>query len=81
MLQLWMFVSPIIYPSTMVPVRWRWVYDLNPLAGIIENFRSCLFGPPMNRGSLITSAFITLALLFYSTHVFRRMEDQFADVV
>jgi lipopolysaccharide transport system permease protein len=81
MLQLWMFVSPIIYPSTMVPVRWRWVYDLNPLAGIIENFRSCLFGLPMNRGSLITSAFITLALLFYSTHVFRRMEDQFADVV
>ena len=81
MLQLWMFVSPIIYPSTMVPARWRWVYDLNPLAGIIENFRSCLFGLPMNRGSLIISAFVTLALLFHAAHVFRRMEDQFADVV
>lgn len=81
MLQLWMFVSPIIYPSTMVPQRWRWLYDLNPLAGIIENFRSCLFGLPLNRDSLITSALVTLALLLYSAHIFRRMEDQFADVV
>lgn len=81
LLQLWMFVSPIIYPSTMVPQRWRWLYDLNPLAGIIENFRACLFGLPLNRVSLIISAFVTLALLLYSAHVFRRMEDQFADVV
>ncbi len=81
MLQLWMFVSPIIYPSTMVPQRWRWLYDLNPLAGIIENFRLCLFGLPMNRASLLISALVTLALLFHAAHVFRRMEDQFADVV
>lgn len=81
MLQLWMFVSPIIYPSTMVPQRWRWLYDLNPLAGIIENFRACLFGLPLNRGGLIISAFVTLALLLYSARVFRKMEDQFADVV
>jgi len=81
LLQLWMFVSPIIYPSSMVPERWRWAYDLNPLAGIIENFRACLFGLPLNRGSLIVSAFITLVLLCYAAFVFRQMEDEFADVI
>lgn len=81
MLQLWMFVSPIIYPSSMVPANWRWFYDLNPLAGIVENFRACLFGLPLNLRSLTISAIVTLGLLLYSAHVFRRMEDQFADVV
>jgi len=81
LLQLWMFVSPIIYPSSMVPARWRGLYFLNPLAGIIENFRACLLGLPFNRDGLIISACITLALLFYSAHAFRRMEDEFADVI
>lgn len=81
LLQLWMFVSPVIYPSSMVPGRWRWAYDLNPVAGIIENFRAALFGLPLSPESWIISAFITFALLLYATHIFRRMEDQFADVV
>jgi len=81
LLQLWMFVSPIIYPASLVPPRWRAIYDLNPLAGIIENFRAALFGLTFSYGSLITSAAITLALLIYSGYFFRRMEDEFADVV
>jgi lipopolysaccharide transport system permease protein len=81
MLQLWMFVSPIVYPSILVPPRWKIVYELNPLAGIIENFRACLFGLPFNRSGLMISALITLTLLIYSAHVFRRMEDEFADVI
>ena len=81
LLQVWMFVSPIIYPGSMVPARWRAIYDLNPLVGIIENFRAALFGLPFSYGSLISSAVITLALLIYSAYFFRRMEDEFADVV
>ncbi len=80
-LQLWLFTSPIVYSATLVPVRWRWLYDLNPLTGIIEGFRSALLGLPFNRGSLIASVLITMALLVGSTFAFTRMEDDFADIV
>ena len=81
LLQLWMFVSPILYPSSMVPERWRRIYDLNPLSGIIDNFRACLLGLPLRRESLIVSVCITLVVLFCSAIVFRRVEDEFADVI
>jgi len=81
LLQLWMFASPIIYPISLVDPKWRWAYSLNPLAGIIGGFRAVLLGSELDVKSLLVSAIITLALLVYATFVFRRMEDQFADVV
>lgn len=81
MLQLWMFASPIVYSGAIVPARWRWLYDLNPLTGIIEGFRSSLLGLPFNRGGLTASILITMALLIGSIFAFRRMEDDFADIV
>lgn len=80
-LQFLMFASPIVYPATLVPARWKWLYGLNPLTGIVEGFRSALLGLPFNRGSLIASALITVALMVGSTVAFRRMEDDFADIV
>jgi lipopolysaccharide transport system permease protein len=80
-LQLLMFASPIIYPASLVSPQWRWAYSLNPLAGLIGAFRAALLGTPLDRQSLAISAVITLLLLVYGTFVFRRMEDQFADVV
>ena len=47
LIQLWMFASPIIYPASMVPARWRWVLLLNPMAGVIEGYRAALFGLPV----------------------------------
>ncbi len=81
LLQLWMFVSPVIYPTSSVPTRWRAIYNLNPLAGIIENIRAALFGLPFSYSSLATSTVITIGLLICSTYFFRRMEDEFADVI
>jgi len=81
LLQLWMFSSPIIYPSSLVPQQWRWAYELNPLAGIVEGFRASLLGLDFNWRSLVISAAITIALLVYSTYAFKRLEDEFADVV
>src|ERR1700704_2131515 len=81
LLQLWMFSSPIIYPSSLVPQQWRWAYELNPLTGIVEGFRASLLGLDFNWRSLIISAAITIALLVYSTYAFKRLEDEFADVV
>src|SRR4029450_11709841 len=43
-IQLWMFISPVIFPASFVPEKWRWALMLNPLTGIIEGFRSALFG-------------------------------------
>jgi lipopolysaccharide transport system permease protein len=81
LIQLWMFASPVIYPSSLLPEKWRWVLALNPLTGIIEGFRASLFGLSLDRVSLLMSAAVTLLLLVVSAYVFRRMEKSFADVV
>jgi len=81
LLQLWLFASPVIYPSTFVPANWKWLYELNPLSGIISGFRAAFLGADFDWRSLLVSLGITLVLLVYSTFVFKRMEDEFADVV
>jgi len=80
-LQVWMFASPIVYPRSLVPARWEWAYQINPLTGIIEGFRSAFLGLPINRQGLAISALITVVLLIISLLVFRRLEDDFADIV
>jgi lipopolysaccharide transport system permease protein len=81
LIQLWMFVSPVVYPLNSIPPQWRLIYSLNPLVGIIEGFRSALFGIPVNWPSLVISVAITLALLLYAAYSFQRREKTFADVV
>lgn len=81
LVQLWMFASPIIYPASMLPEKWRWVLRLNPLTGIIENFRAALFSRPFDWTGLGISTAITILLLIYSLYSFRRMEKSFADIV
>lgn len=80
-IQLWMFASPIIYPTSYIPEKWRLLYSLNPLVGIVEGFRASLLGQALNLPALAISAGITLALLVCSAYVFRRMEKDFADVI
>lgn len=81
MLQLCMFASPIIYPATLVPADWRRAYELNPLVGIIEGFHAALFSLNFNWSSMLMSSLITLLILISAAYTFRRMEDEFADVV
>lgn len=80
-IQLWMFLSPIIYPPTIVPERWRWALALNPLSGIIGNYRSALFGRPFDWTALAVTAVVTFGILICSAYYFRRMESRFADIV
>jgi lipopolysaccharide transport system permease protein len=80
-IQLWMFASPVIYPASLVPPKWKWLLLINPVAGIIEGFRAALTGRPFDWLHLSISAAITFALLVFSVYVFRRFEDTFADVV
>lgn len=82
LIQLWMFASPVIYPSSFVPERWRWVLLLNPATGMIEGFRSALLGrPPVDWGALAVAAGITAAMALYSARAFARLEEGFADVI
>ena len=81
MLQLLFFVSPIIYPSSLVPEEWRWLPALNPLTGIIESFRASLFGRELPWLALAYSTAFTLVMLVYSSYAFRRMERSFAELI
>jgi lipopolysaccharide transport system permease protein len=80
-IQLLMFLTPVIYPVSFLPERWRWLLRLNPLSGIIEGFREAIFGRPFNWNELAISAVITFGLLAAAACIFRRMEDEFADVI
>jgi lipopolysaccharide transport system permease protein len=81
LLQIWMFVTPILYPASLVPQRWLWLYRLNPLAGIIEAFRAALFNLAFDWSALLISIIMTLCLLFMVSLVFQRLEDEVADVI
>jgi lipopolysaccharide transport system permease protein len=82
LIQFWMFASPVAYPSSLVPVRWRWLYGLNPMAGVIEGFRWALTGrgaPPSLL--LLASSIAVLAVLAGGVAYFQKMEGTIADVV
>lgn len=81
LIQLGMFATPIIYPSSLVPEKWRWLLFINPLAGQIEAYRSAFFGKPFDWFALGISAVFTLAILFYAAFSFKRMEKSFADII
>jgi lipopolysaccharide transport system permease protein len=80
-IQIWMYVTPVIYPVSFLPQRWRWLLGLNPLSGIIEGFRAAIFGHPLNWQGLAVSTAIAGALFITGAYSFRRLERQFADVI
>ncbi|HKC62956.1 MAG TPA: ABC transporter permease [Pyrinomonadaceae bacterium] len=80
-LQLWMFTSPIIYASNVVPEKWRALYLLNPLAGIVEGIHASLFNLNFDWISIGFSAVVTLLLLLFSIYSFQIADESFADVV
>lgn len=80
--QLWMYATPIAYSSSLIPIRWRWLYCLNPLTGVVEGFRWALLGKTTPVGSLIfVSAAVVLIFFGGGLIYFKRFEDSFADVI
>lgn len=80
--QLWLFATPIAYPSSLLGEPWRTVYGLNPMVGVVEGFRWALLGSSTAPGPVIlVSAVVALVLLVTGAFYFRRMEDTFADAV
>ena len=82
LIQLWMFVSPVAYPASVVPERWRVLYGLNPMAGVIEGFRWALLGKQTPDFVLIgISAIVVLVLMACAVMYFRHTERTFADII
>jgi lipopolysaccharide transport system permease protein len=81
LIQLWMFTSPIVYPPALVPEKWRTLYSLNPIVGLIQGFRGALLGTEIPVTALMVSAIITCILLVCAAFIFRRTEKGFADLV
>ena len=80
--QLWLFLTPIAYPSSLLVEPWRTVYGLNPMAGVVEGFRWALLGTGEPPGPLLAASVgAALALLVSGAFYFRRVEKTFADVV
>jgi len=80
--QLWLFATPVAYPSSMIPEPWRTVYGLNPMAGVVEGFRWALLGTGSPPGPMVAvSALAAIAAAAGGAVYFRRMERTFADVV
>lgn len=82
LVQFWMFASPVVYASSLVPAKWRWLYGLNPMAGVIEGFRWSLTGRGDPPGRLIyVSAGVVIVILLAGIGYFQKMETTVADVV
>ena len=81
MVQLWLFASPVIYPLSITPPKWKWIFTLNPMTGIIEGTRSALFARPFDWTAIGVSLLVALFVIAIAAYFFRRVEDGFADVI
>jgi lipopolysaccharide transport system permease protein len=81
LIQAWLFASPVIYTSGLIPERWRTLYALNPITGAVEGFRWALLGGDRPSTLIVVSAAASLVLLIAALLYFRRAERTFADVI
>jgi lipopolysaccharide transport system permease protein len=82
MVQFWMFATPVVYPTSLVPAQWRPLYGLNPMVGVIDGFRWALFGrAPESLLVPLVSVIAVVVVLIGGLYYFQRMEETFADIV
>ena len=81
LVQLWLFASPVVYTSALIPERWRTLYALNPMTGVVEGFRWAMIGGPRPDDLILVSAVASVLLLLGALLYFRRVERTFADVI
>jgi lipopolysaccharide transport system permease protein len=81
LVQIWMYLSPVAYPSSVVPPKWRFLYSMNPFVGLIDAYRAALFGRAFDWRTIAISSVITLVFLAFALNQFRKMEKRFADIV
>ncbi len=81
-LQLWLYASPVIYPASLIPAQWQWLYGLNPMVGLLEGYRAILLHgawPPL--AAMTSAVVISTTLLITGYWWFKRVESSFADLI
>lgn len=81
LVQIWMYVTPVIFPVSLVPERWRWLLYLNPMTGLVEGFRSAFLGKPFDLVGLGISFSIAIAIFVVGVAYFEKVERRFADII
>jgi lipopolysaccharide transport system permease protein len=81
LIQIWLFASPVVYPASMIPQQWQFIYALNPMTGVIEGFRWALLGTSPPETMILVSLCAVIVLLISGMFYFRRMEQYYADIV
>jgi len=81
MVQIWMYATPVVYPASLVPEKWQWVMFLNPMAGVIEAFRSAFLGRPFDLAAIGISLAIAVAIFIWGVAYFEKVERRFADII
>lgn len=81
MVQIWMYVTPVIFPVSLVPERWQWLLYLNPMTGLVEGFRSAFLGKPFDYTGLGISFAIAVAVFLIGVAYFEKVERRFADII
>jgi lipopolysaccharide transport system permease protein len=81
LVQFWLFATPVAYPASLVPTRWQWILYLNPMAGVIEGFRSTFLGRPFDFSGLLVSLAIAVLLFAAGIAYFEKVERHFADII
>ncbi|MBK7137383.1 MAG: ABC transporter permease [Rhodocyclales bacterium] len=81
MIQIWMYITPVIFPVSLVPERWQWLLYINPMTGLIEGFRSAFLGKPFDMAGLGISFTIAVAVFLIGVAYFEKVERRFADII
>jgi lipopolysaccharide transport system permease protein len=81
LVQFWMFATPVVYPASLVPREWQWALYLNPMAGVIEGFRSAFLGRPFDVPGMLVSLAIAAILFAAGVAYFGKVERRFADII
>jgi lipopolysaccharide transport system permease protein len=82
LVQIWMYLSPIAYPLSLVPQKWRFIYSLNPIVGVVEGFRWAIIGHKSPDSlAIVISIIVVIVILFGGLVFFKKMENTFADIV
>ena len=79
--QLWMYATPVVFPLSVVPERWRPMLYVNPMTGVVEGFRSAILGKPFDLAALASSCVWAIVLLVAAVIYFQRVERRFADII
>lgn len=81
LLLMWMYLIPVVYPLSLVPRDYIWLYKLNPMVGIIEGYRSAVFNTPFDTGTILWSAISSIIIFILGFWIFKKSEKVFADIV